>query len=771
MIGVLGAIRRLELLEMDKVILEDLDELANYRERELGLYRLVTNSEKKSAHLENYIRTLPLLQRSLFFSGCSDAEIRLLASFCPLLLREECIRNTPVLKRSLAVLRRERPREAVFLLSVQDKVVVKDQAYKAAVASKSIYTFLYFCDVFSEPGSAPKAALSRHASQREILYAIQQNVDRANADVLEKFYLELKRKDKINISIISRFLIGFRMINSDHPLIVLLLSDYSKFSRGAETDVDLNDRKISEAWGDVTLDEVAQRLELSVDNLVDWSVSRKSPDLFSLVVKILSKKLMFSEIRNIAVKRLQNFPNALSASLALQSVFVKAQQHVLALGILERLSERYPYDRGIEYQIHSIRASLGDWDGLSRELMQYIKVRNLLRSDRPLCAITYMFTVDACPSLSFEDKYQVYKDISEGKNLRKRNVATVKKRKVSLIGGDFRNHAMLPILKGLALGIGAVADVQIISTCPAALEDTETQLFEKSYEFHRLEPSMKQADVVDMVNGSFISCDVSQYTEFNALKYFRRGLSPIQMSSYWASGFMTPEDCMDFMLVDQYSFRNVTVADGACYKLLHAWGAQVLPPTQILHWSRPEGTSFCLGIFVRPMRYSPQLFRCLRNLLVSGVVDRLVFSHSYLRAEKSQLFLTELLDRYEIPRHKYTISANALSDDILLANAAIDSFPVGSPTTTRDLLFAGMPVFVFDGMDVFGSLSSSFLQSLQVKELLWRSYEELQEAIKINRKKSSGKVFFTTVSFDVARRESLAGISEVFKEIFRSQGV
>lgn len=714
---------------MESKLLEDLEQLSIFRKNLLEAFHAETGDVGRSRVLEAYIQTLTKSDRTVFFDKTSDDILRLLSKYRPLLLRAECMRNSFVLDRVQRRLRKKDPKQAVFLHSLETNGTSKDAAYKAAISSGSISTFLYFCDIFSEPASAPKAALRAEASEDDIIYAIQQNADRANIKTLEKFFFDLKNRDRLTRTVIEKILISIRLIDSRHELVPELMALYAD-CRAVEGSADeVESRLIFECSNMSKLECVASHLDLEMSALLQNSIENRSPELFRVVAGIMLKNRDMASFHNLAMGRLKNFKNSFAASNALVIAFTRAQAFVPALGILERISSKHPYDASIEYRLATTRASLGDWTLLSRELKHFQKIRPMLRSDRPLHAIGYMFTVDACPSLTFGEKYNVYKDIAEGKNVRSAPPFFQKRKKISLIGGDFRQHAMQPILRLVADALANLAPVEIISTCPTSIEDKATEAFEEKYEFKRLNLSMNQDEARELMRETLVAFDMAQYTEYNALNFFRRGLSPIQVSSFWASGFITPESCMDYTVIDDYAFKNFCEEGHVAQKFLRVSNSMAIEPTQLLQWQRPNSANFTVGVFARPLRYSRKLFETLSELISGNVVDRVLFSHSYLQHSQSKDFLSKLLAEYDIPSESYTISSASLRNDVLLVDAAIDTAPIGSPTTTRDLLFAGLPVFVFDGNDVFSRLSPAFLHYIGREELLWKSVDQLSEAL------------------------------------------
>ena len=715
---------------MDNKILEDKAKLAEFRATELLKSRTSSNAEKKLKHLSNYLVSLPVHQRFECFQQLSSKELDLIISRDPLMLRTECVRNLNYFSYLEGYLDRSNPFHDLFLLTFDTSSDAKSRAFKAVSLANSLDAYLFFTDIFSEPANGAEAVIrDRSANKRLILYAIKQNAARANKKTIEKLYRKLKAQRRTDIEIITQVLLALKALPAQSKLTEMVSKDLNAKIQNI-TFEDPSQEVIERCLEQRNVSKVIEALGMkTIEELFDYACAHISPDLFNHLMKILHREQRVEAAHSLCLGRLKAYPNSAAASTALLNIFYKSRKPFLAMKLADRLSATLPYNEKLEYQRRFYRASLGDWSELSKYIKNYLAVRKYLRSDRPIKALQFMFSIDACPDVSANEKYSVYEDFLEAKNIRDLHTPSLRleNKKISLIGGDFRRHAMAPILTSVASTLSNLADVHVVSTCSEDLDDAVTKHFKDSYDFSRLPLDSSQDDARAIVSSSSMCVDVAQHTEFNALKYFRRGLNSVQLSSYWASGFLVNEGCFDYHLVDKYSFYNIEkVISIPAGKLIPLRSAQVFPPTQIFQRTATKRRGvFVAGVFVRPFRYSRQLFESISALISLGLVDSVLFSHPHLMDRDSKNYLKDLLLSHSIDTDAVRISSASLSEALETVDIAIDSHPVGSPTTTRDLLFAGVPVFVMEGSDVFSRLSPAFFHYCNLPSFMAKNKDDL----------------------------------------------
>lgn len=596
----------------------------------------------------------------------------------------------------------------------------KKAAYKLALRTRSVRSFLFFCDVFSEPGAAPEIFKSGlYLSDDDLSYALRMNGERANTIVLRKIFSEAKRSRVLSLEFICEYRNWLLRLNDEVGLDSLqsfLVSDPSY-------------AEISASQGDAravtTLDQLSTYLGLEVSEVRDKAISDEDPQTFVLLARILGKASLDHQ-HKLIMDRLAKFPDSYAASIRLLELLWNAHRPVLAMRVCEKIISRYPDRNDIVFKSLSYRVRLGDWELFTENVKDYLKLRKHLPADRVVYSQKYMFLVDACPNISFSEKIAIYSDTSETKSLRKYSYPkTIKKKtEVAIFTGDFRSHVMRPVVSLIADSLQKKGlDYIIFDTSKPWARDDSTKELIKEYPVFDCH-DIANRDVFLQKYGFFnVAMDLSQYTEFNRLDLFRAGIAKTQLSGFWASGFITALKEIDLNLVDDYAFEKCD--DSSFGNLLRLPHSAMLPPaTKFKHTERPD-SKVILGVFVRPIRYSNQLFRMIQKLIDKGLVDKVIFSHPSYVSKETIEYVADHVSGHNLNLNCYEFSSKSLKVDVNAVNVAIDAFPIGSPSVTRDLLHAGLPVFVFSGDDVFSRLSPSFLNSAGLDSLIWRDEQEL----------------------------------------------
>lgn len=618
----------------------------------------------------------------------------------------------------------------------------KEQAYKLALHTRSVRAFLFFCDVFSEPGAALQIFKSgRYLSDDDLSYAMRMNGERANIVVLRKIFSEAKRARVLCSEFIFEYRDWLLRLNDEVGLDSLqsFLVTHPSYA------------EISASQGDAravtTLDQLSTYLGLEVSEVRDKAISDEDPQTFVLLARILAKASL-NHHHKLIMDRLAKFPDSYAASIRLLELLWNAHRPVLAMQLCEKIISRYPDKNDILFKSMVYRVRLGDWDKFTENVKEYLKLRKHLPSDRVVYSQKYMFLIDACPNISFCEKTVIYSDTSETKSLRRLTYSkTIKKKaEVAIFTGDFRSHVMRPVVSLIAdsLQKNGLEYVIFDTSMPWSRDDRTIQM-NKGYPVIDCHDVLDRDDFLQRYGFYNTALDLSQYTEFNRLDLFRAGIAKNQLSGFWASGFVTALKEIDFMLVDDYSFAELSATPHA--KLVRLPHGLVLPPVTPMKYVPEVGNKVTLGVFFRPIRYSNQLFSLISKLIERGLVDKVLFSHPSYASSETVSYVASHISRHQLTSRNCEFSSNPLAQDINNVHVAIDAFPVGSPSVTRDLLHSGLPVFVFSGDDVFSRLSPSFLASLDLVDLVWHDEQALFEKFESFQKDMSR--FLPNISAEV----------------------
>lgn len=630
---------------------------------------------------------------------------------------------------------------ALHVKLIQDILTKKTINHREYFSSDkiSIRNKLFILDHQSLSGDAPDLLnhyLQRGVkiSQNDLLYAMSQNHERRNVKTLTKIMSNrnLFSVDSVAVQYAYRLLETYNSQPFKVAARKLVEKKATKNLRqNLKNEVEYLKTNVREQDG-----ALLKRLffnELDDVEFYTKIVESVDPKIFKLLLQTLVNQSRYDEVEQLCRDRYAYYPNSLNASNALTYVYERNKQQGLAIKLQQRINNAI-WNEGCSSRLSRLRATLGDWKSYEREFEYELRNGHIFGAYLPAVANTHALFMDAAPNLPFEQKVKMLHHSSDTKDVRVKLPAPKRsKSKVALFSGDIRRHAMFPYVELMIDTLNSCDEIDLTtySLAPIRVEDKNTKMIDDKYGVHKISNFSDQELEVIRREQFDIAIDMNLQTEFSGQLYFQAGCAERQFSTQWSMGFASGNRFYDAILCDHYSLDSVVDQSLLSERKIGVHNAMCVPAVQDVSRAKtynPSQVKF--GIFCRPMRYSPQLFERIRELISFNRDFEVKLSHPALASEGTQAYIYDLLSAHGIHQSSVELDERPFVKAIKDVDVVIDGVPINSPTVTKDLIYSGIPVLAYSGANnPFTRMSASYLKSLQLDYLVYENPREFMQKL------------------------------------------
>jgi len=616
-----------------------------------------------------------------------------------------------------------------FIISTFEKVDISEVYNLSKKVSNKTEYFIFFCDRYGIPANTIEIIRNYKnkgdsIDEQNLINIIEINRSRNNLKFIDETlsYTGLfKNKNKIYKYLPT--LISTTIETNFTKKIYDILNKYCVQGDQVYSDMLYHIKLKKDKILPIDLYNIYKNQTEDLEGFMDRILSDKDPVLFNKLIDSLNLIGNNDAAHKMCLNRLKYWPNSVAVIRPLVRAFGKYTKLALALNLQRKFNEKYHIIGDDMIEAHA-GAKLGDWHKYESEFNKYYKYIEFLGGNRPKFAMGEMFFIDAAPNISFDKKLSIYKIIAEAKVVRKKIKYTGRKN-IGLFSGDLRRHAMYPFLQLTIQALNEVnCNLHIFSTSPTSLNDDYTKEIETKYKIININPyNNKDLDYIRSMQLD-LAIDMSQHTEFNSINYFKSGIATRQITSFWAGGFSTGMTEFEYIILDKYSFEHVKEGD-LIEKPVYVQNALMVGPT---HMSKVDlkklPDKITLGIFCRPNRLNMHVFELAAK--ISNLYNyNIIYDHYQCEQSDVKQFIYSKFISAGIKPENIIIKSSPLASIISEVHAVIDSFPACSPTTTRDLIHMGVPVFTIQNSDPYSRFSASFLHGLGLDYLIYKGVDEL----------------------------------------------
>lgn len=586
---------------------------------------------------------------------------------------------------------------------------------------------IFILDRFDLPGDMPNLlnlylTSGKKIAEDEVNYAITSNIARRNVNTLRKL---LTLKD-LPLGAESTLDTIAQIKTQDNELSKIISRIFQRQNYKSKS---LYEVKPADEQKIADIKEVYQ-YEGTDAEFLDYSLKDLNPDCFYSISRFFRRKNDYDLLLKLSQQRLNHLPNSISAAREMINVYDRAQMNLKVVQLIELINTKI-FNVGDILTHAQARAKIGDWDTYNKYLNRTIAEFHRLGSSKATFSNRHMFFIEAANDVDFALKAKIFQSLSLTKDIRK--PLTYRKnlnKKIGVFSGDFRLHAMTPVIEQFMIAASELeCELIPFATFPENMQDEKTREFKERYNLvfidHRSSETLKELRDLSLS----LAVDLSQNTQFNCLNLFREGIAQNQITASWASGFSSGTTCFDGILVDQVSFENVA-ADQIVERMLPVRHGGAFGATQELEYKPTNRSGMTFALFMRPLRYSEQLLNTAAALIKSFDDLRCMICHPSLSDQDLRQYILSKLTDKGVSGDLIEISDEPLRTAINKIDFVLDSFPVCSPTVSKDCLSSGIPCFSREGSDPFTRFSYSWLQSMELNDFIWTDIEDLLQKVR-----------------------------------------
>jgi hypothetical protein len=446
-------------------------------------------------------------------------------------------------------------------------------------------------------------------------------------------------------------------------------------------------------------DILSSRLTGSSDvdeiNLIDFMYS----------VEFLKKKNEYPRIEKICRTYLSDHPSSLNAALIYAAISSKGQAFGRSGFIYEQIAKNY-FALTLSKTWSHLNCRLGRW--LPYKLNFENRFRKFEKSPNHKLrfAAAETFYLEAAPFLGEQQKLSITSTILNKKaDADPLNIWYRGGKSIGVFTADARTHAMWPYVKQLAEALEPVAtEVIWFLTNNPVYDDEKTDEIKSKFEVIRISEHLNEGDLELIRNKQLaVAVDLSQRTAGNAISYFEKRIGKVQVSIFWGAGYTSHCQEMDFLIGDPDVF-SAYEQEHFFESFVALTDSTISHPTAYLDIKREHDVKRKIGVFCRPMRINESFLHTLRELQkVTGL--EIIFGHYQYNGPDTIDFFKRYLESLGFEPSMVTVKNAPLEDLLNGVDLVVDAWPVGSPTTSKDIILNGKPIFVWGG----GTFSTQLL--------------------------------------------------------------